>query len=243
MPAPAPAEQDTPSDPLETVLARIDALKESTTEKMARLEGRLDAIPPPAPPQAPPVAEPEKPKELSRAELRQQVEAGNLTDDQMAEILEHRSEKRAEERMQAAFKAQSDAQARDAAALAERAPYLESHPDIEREGTEDRAKLTREYTYLINTMGAPPGISTEVWACQRAFGPAVNLPERKREASQEAGGGGGEEPEPKSERWEKGLNANQIAGLRDGLARGGYKSTDDKFFKDVVGRMREKNKG
>lgn len=164
-------ETEVTPDPLETANKELA----SEREQRLRLEGRLEAMeakPDPAP------AKVEPPKELTRQQLREAVDNGQIDQDQM-ETLWSNQERDKTKREMSTMLDERDSR-RTAATLVETdtSKYLANHPDIRTVGTSEWNKLKGEYDYLIQ-LGHKDNKTTELAAMRAAFGP----PDRIRESS------------------------------------------------------------
>lgn len=132
-------------------------------------------------------------KELSAADLRAAVEAGQLTDDQAQEIrdrqAERRTDRRVDERVTATV-AQNSMVERNGAEIAR---YMAAVPELSDRSSAAFTKLSAEYNWLTDH-GHAKGASTELVAARAAFGPIADVEATakpgKRETHQETGGHG-----------------------------------------------------
>jgi len=161
-------------------------------EQRIRLEERLaaqEAKPGPA------AVEP--PKELTRVQLREAVDNGQIDQDQMETLWA--DQERAKTRREVA--ADNDARDRERQTTSviqtDTAKYLESHPEIRTQGSSDWNRLKSEYDYLVS-LGDKDNKTTELKAMRAAFGPHPirESSSRRRqtpsETSTSQGGAGGD---------------------------------------------------
>ncbi len=175
-------------DPNEALNSALAAEK----EQRIRLEERLAAQE-----AAPAPAQVEPPKELTRAQLREAVDNGQLDQDQMETMWADQREARTLRKVEE----QNDARdrKRDTANViqTDTAKYLNSHPDIRKQGSSDWNRLKGEYDYLVS-LGDPDDKTTELKAMRAAFGAADRIAEssasRRQTASETSGAQGGAGP-------------------------------------------------
>lgn len=137
----------------------------------------------------------EPPKRYTRAQLREAVTAGQITQDQADDIWDNQ------------LLEQAATVGRDSATQAERerridgdiAQYKRLKPEVMQDGHADRLRVRDEFNYLVS-LGHPKTKETELAAMRAAFGPLDRLQAAKQgrpgaEYHQEAGGGGGGRPQ------------------------------------------------
>ncbi len=149
-------------DPLEV------ANKELATEKeqRIRLEGRLEAMeakPEPAPAQV------EPPKELTRQQLQEAVDNGQIDGPQMETMWANQNEARILRKIEVRNDERDSQRTASTLVEADTAKHLVNHPDIRTVGTSDWNKLKTSYDYLIQ-LGHKDNKTTELAAMQAAFG-------------------------------------------------------------------------
>lgn len=218
-----PAESAKAKPAAEDVAQQIQSLRAELAaerEARARLEGKLEAKP---------AAEPPKPKDLTRAELRQAVDNGTLSEDRMAEILEQQAERRVAERLEAQMEAKLAAERGTEKRSAEVARYLERIPALAAKDSPEWQRVSREYRDLV-ALGAPEGAATEIAALRAVHGPAEKIPEKSRTERERHEETGGAADAPASHSWQKGLDRRQIRYYADRLDRGFYTGSDDPTF-------------
>ncbi len=103
--------------------------------------------------------------------------------------------------------------------------YKRLKPGITKNGSEDRDKVTEEYTYLIS-IGQPDNVSTELTAVRNVFGPVDKLNKKiELETHQETGTGS---PPAKAEHAVlKGLDQRQKDFYSKRIEIGVYKNWDE----------------
>lgn len=179
-------------------------------------------------------AEPER--DLTRAELRQAIDAGTMTEERADEILEAQMERRIATRTQQSVAQQLNLTQSQARIQTDIDRYLERMPDLAQKSGANWDRVAREYRYLTG-IGAPHGAATELAALRSAFGPAERIPEKTRETRERSeeslGSGSGSESESGARGgrgWTKGLNARQITHYQGQLDKGAYSGIDDPRF-------------
>jgi hypothetical protein len=218
-------------DDFNALKAQLDAGRTELAEMRGRLEEATKQ----------PVAAKEVPRDLTRAELREMVDRGDISEEQMHDRLEQQQERRLEAKLAGRLE-QHDAQTKGRTMLQETfAAYREKLGDsIDTPGHPNRQRLEREYKDLIMA-GFPAGDQTEITALARVFGPPTSVAERRNtsEVHREVGGGSGDETGEKAgASWERGLDARQKGYYQKLLDTGQYKGTNDPHFKADIKRLK-----
>ncbi len=174
---------------LETRAMTAEAEAKAEREARIRLEERLTA------------GETKKgeSKEVTRAQLQQEVEAGRLTQSMAddAWIAQHKETWKADMRQEASQQREEDQQNR---LIDEQfAAYTRACPEIQVDGSKERKNIVREFNELVR-MGQPNTISTQLIATKTILGPIDKLTElrSKREAHSETSTGASEGDRPAS---------------------------------------------
>ena len=175
-------------------------------------------------------AQAEAPKPVSRAELKQLVEDGKITQDAADAHWEKQVLDAAEKRGREAARGEVEGQQRELTVNNQLAEFKTLVPAAWATGSKERAKAEKEFSAL-RAMGFPDNKVTEVAALRAAFGdPEVIRASRSTgrngpgETFDEVGGGdrgesGGEQADGKP----KGLDARQEAHYTKLIQRGVYK--------------------
>ncbi len=168
-------------DPLAALTANNTALREENIRLTERINAAT-AIPGPT--------KATKEKVYTRIELAKLVEDGQITEVQADTVMDNqlRAEVRTEISEQTARGIKNSAIAVNVhTGLAEYKKYL---PDLNTPGSENRTKVTAEYSRLVNDFDMPPSEATELIALEKVFGPVSLLKPRKsgRQTHQETGG-------------------------------------------------------
>ncbi len=213
-----------PKARLDEVLAenrRKDAELQREREERIRAEERVKAT-----------KEPEK--VYTRAELLAAVEAGTISQAQADEISLAQAEKKIRQEVSQDVAAQAAQRELIARTNAEMQRYKTLVPDVIRDGTDARARVQAEYSYLIST-GSPAGASTELAALRAAFGSVERLEKRlskrsEHETHQESGGrprGDGGDKAGAKNGPPKGLPERYVGFYQRQIESGIYKGWDD----------------
>lgn len=163
---------------------------------------------------------PEKKEDsYSRAELLQMVENEQMTQLQADKLWQEQIEANVTGKILNAVNSR-DNKKTVSQALNE---YKTVKPELVRQGTEDREKVSEEYKYLIG-IGLPDGIETELAAVRNVFGPVDKLKKKlDLETHPETGGGA----PPNENKVADKLNARQRDYYQKRIDMGIYKDWDD----------------
>lgn len=172
------------------------------------------------------------PRQYSRTELNQLVADGKITQDAADAVWERQVEERATAKATEAATAVVAKREREATVAAQLKEYRELVPVAWETGSKERARVGREYEYLVKNLGYPGNQATEVAALRAAFGDPADI-RQARSAGRNGPGesheevGGGERPgdggEDKGDGPPKGLTARQKAYYETGISQGRYK--------------------
>ena len=166
-----------------------------------------------------------QPKETySRAELLSMVDDGQLSQLKADSLWESQIEKNVTEKVLQQVES-SNANSRVGRELDR---YIEIVPDLMKDGSEDRAKVATEFSYLVGH-GSPGDQSTQLAALRTVYGSIEKLSKKSTQhvgTHQETGGG--LKPEPKTEKGLlKTLSSREKAHYEKGIEKGLYKGWDD----------------
>jgi hypothetical protein len=184
----APSVEDV--ERLRGALSGLEAKLSREREERIRLEERTKAQEKSAPPEP----------EYSRAQLKQLVDAGTISEEQRDAVLDKQDRAREERLINETtrkFQQQSAQSARNQRISSQIDTYKSSFPDVMVEGSETRQKVQREYDFLVSVEGGPrsdeQGAIMELKAMRAALGPAEKVRETTRQRRQthaETGGAG-----------------------------------------------------
>lgn len=181
----APDQYQQTLDDLDRRHAELSTQLQQSREDVARLEGRLEAQPPP-----------EKPKEYTRAELREAVENETLTQDRADAIWETQLTDKVTREAAAAARAEAAALSRQEKHDAAVAKYTTAHPELADKSSAKFRRVEQKYRELL-AGGQPEGRSTELVALELTLGSAdipADTTDARRESHAETGGSGGGKP-------------------------------------------------
>jgi hypothetical protein len=170
--------------------------------------------------------EQDAPKEYTRAELRELVEAGKLNETQADEVMDRQLERRIMTKAEETFRATSETTTRAQRVEQVIDRYADAIPAVLTEGSAERERLVREYQYLIEH-GHPENKATQLAALRAAFGPVEKLQTKhaeSRETHMESGGSGGrDDTTDDADGPPKNLTAGQKAFYADAISKRVYK--------------------
>lgn len=166
--------------------------------------------------------------QITRAQLRQKVDANEMTETEAEQVWEGQFERRLGQRIETTVKtAIGEAQAVNTVSTQIDA-YREMMPEVITEGSSARQRIQDEYDFLTST-GAPDGLATQLQALRAAFGPIEALKkingERPETSHQDVGSGTGGEQENSDTRADgtpKGLTARQRTYYTSHVGTGKY---------------------
>ncbi len=206
--------------PLKAVEEQRDK-RESAERRAAEAEGYIKGQ------QAATAAQPAQtaaPKELTHAELRQAVDAQQMTEAEADQIRDRQIERRVEEKVAKRTETKIEDQAIADRTSAEMARYKEIIPELADNTSDTFGKVQTEFANLIS-YGMANDARTELIAVRAAFGDVSKLEkigqETARETHQETGGG--REPNTEgatSEGWPKGMSADSRTYYQDQINQG-----------------------
>lgn len=218
-------EPSTEDDSVERAFAaRLSSAREKDTAKISQLERDLQSereskI------RFEEQAKSNQPKETySRAELLSMVDDGQLSQLKADSLWESQIEKNVTEKVLQQVES-SNANSRVGRELDR---YIEFVPDLMKDGSENRAKVAKEFSYLVSH-GSPGDQSTQLAALRTVYGSIEKLSKKSTqhvETHQETGGG--HKPEPKTDKGLlKTLSSREKAHYEKGIEKGLYKGWDD----------------
>lgn len=181
---------------------------------------------------------------FTRVELRKLVTNGDITEDQMDEILETQLRKSIKEEAQAEISTTVSSATRAAKIDAELDRYVDAHPDLVEEGSDLRDRVAKEFAYLVNELGDGNNKVTELKAIRAVCGPLTKAKGRRPDPDSHEDIGGGRDTVGKGddgEGWAKGLNASEKKHYQKLIDNGMYKSATDKALlqeTDIIRRRR-----
>jgi hypothetical protein len=228
------AENRIPKERVDAMIAKAKAdaeAKAAAAEERARLESeRRKDLEARIQSTAPPAASPEK-APPTRAQLRQLVDEGQITQEQMDEEIERQIEARVSKKVSEV----QDTKSRAAQINEQIDRYSEKIPDIA-DPTSDNHKRLRSEFAALRKLGYANDATTELLALRATFGDVskVNIPEsgnkdREVDTSTHTGSGGegeAEEVEP-GKGPIKGLPKQYVDHYQKGIEAGRYSGWDD----------------
>ena len=215
-------------------LAALREKLQEQVERTARLEGEIQATRT-APSTPAPAAEP-VPKQFTRAELRQMVDQGTITEDEMLDRIEAQRDLRLTQHLEKTMTEKLAANQQETTLAQQFASYREVVEGLDTPSHPNRVRAEKEYKELL-VSGLPEGDSTQIAALKIAFGSPTKIRETtrdKRETHGESGGSSASGENKPGEQWTKGLKQPRIDYLKRQLEIGAYKNTDDPQFKDYI---------
>lgn len=166
-------------------------------------------------------------KEYSRAELQQAVDNGRMSQDEADRILEQQQQRKLDERVDRRVEEEASRRELQARLHSEIGKYTSVYPDILQEGSDNRARVAREFDRQVDVLGKPKNLQTELDALAVIFGPPETLSkgqDKPRETYQGVGSDGG--GEPKKDQGPK-LPAHVKDHYSKMIDKGMYKGWDD----------------
>lgn len=178
--------------PLDRLNEATGKLKEENArlqESMAALQASVQALKDGQAAQQPVQQQPQR--EYTRAELREFVSNGQLTQDQADDFWDQQQELKYERKIQAEIsKVRQDTEVNSGLQeiRSTLAKYKSVLPDVAVEGTEDRTKVRKEFHRLANLLGMPKQNSKEelrmqVLALENVFGTVDEVKAKKQRSS------------------------------------------------------------
>lgn len=175
-------------------------------------------------------AKAEEPKPMSRAELKQLVEDGKITQDAADAHWDRQVIETAKAEATKAARGEVEGQKREGAVKQQLAEYKQLVPAAYEAGTKERARAEKEFNKLVE-LGFPNNLATEVAAMRATFGDPEAIKAARSTGKSGPGEahvevGGGDRPSGKgadADGKPKGLSARQEAYYSDKISRGVYK--------------------
>jgi len=175
--------------------------------------------------------------EVSRADLLQAVDEGRITQADADARWERQLETKILGKAEDLVSQRTETQSRLSRVEAEIEAYKQAIPGVMDEGSEERAKVARNYRRLVNDRGLPQSRETEALALEMAFGSVERLSKvqsEPRETHNETGGG--DRPaEPLNQGEPKELSRDERNYYRDKVGPG-------KMYKDWKAAVEEVTK-
>lgn len=221
---PSGVDEGTSPDFTDAANARIRDLNSKRLAAEAKLAGALSAVKQPAAPAAP-AAAPQQQQFIPLSVLRQKVDAGEITQEQMDAVWENQIVARATQQALATFQSQAQGKSVEQ----QIAQYKELVPAIVEPGTPDRTRITKEFQTLVAN-GSPNNLATELAALRVVYGDVNRLAQRIKgrpagsEATQDGGSGTGDGGSTgKLSKFQEGLTPKQREYYRQQIDKGTYK--------------------
>ncbi len=233
-----PVLEDQDDPPVMVPQARLDQEIEKTrkAERAAdRYRGRVDALSAQPAPAATPSDEPKK---YTRGELRELVESGRMTSDQMEDRLDEQRDLNTASLVQSSVASAVRTTTLTTSIESQYSAYTEARPDVLVEGAADRDLVQQEYDFLVSQGDDPDALTTQVKAMRSAFGPidtvsskpglkVVQKKESHVETSSGGGGGGSRSKEANTSKAPADLSTDETAYYTDLIQRGIYAGWPD----------------
>lgn len=218
---------------------RDDALK-NLTAAFNQLKGKVEA-------QAEkPKTEEKAPakKVYTRAELRKGVNDGQITEDQMDEILERQAEERISAKFDERLKTETATGKRVAKIEAQIDTIIDANPDLKNNESDLFKKVAAKFNDLVNERGMDrKDLNTELMAMELVVGHAAPKGrKRELEAHEETGGAGGGHDrggDDSEAEWSKGIPAKNRDFFKQQIAKGLYTGVNDPRLKKQIERLRK----
>jgi hypothetical protein len=171
-PDPEPEPEQQPPDPVAVLEARLNEEREARL----RLEGEMRARNTPA--AAAPAAPPKK--KFTRAELRTAMENGQINEDQMEEVWSNQRDDTLREEFAVEMGRREREQSVGARVKGDTQQYIDTFPEVRRQGSDEWNRVKREFDYLVS-IGEAGDDTTQLKALRAALGPAERVPDRTAE--------------------------------------------------------------
>jgi len=213
-------------------------------DELARLSGKLEGIAEvvKSNPTTSASATPQ-PKIYTRGQLREMVNSGTITEDQMDEQLEMQLR----ESITANAEAQTDAKLYRATVegkvLGQIESYIDRNPKLKDKSSPVFQKVKKAFAELVELGDNAASTTTELKALKIALGPISSVRGKIKEPDtfEDTGGSGSAERSDESDSgWAKGLNAGQRDYYKTMLTKGLFKGSDDPNFKAEIEIARKK---
>lgn len=177
-------------------------------------------------------------KTYTRQELRKMVTDESISQDQMDEYLEAKLRNE----LQQDVMRNGTERDRTTRVTSEISRYKSLVPDVLKEGTDDRTKVSEEYQHLLG-IGQPATIGTELAALRSVFGPVEKLEKRKlagseRETFQDVGNGDRKPADGNTSGAPKNLPPRYKQYYEGMIAKGHYSGWDDPKIKKELDRAK-----
>lgn len=224
-------------DDTKTVVATVDP---SLVEALHSVAATLRDNAKPAP------AAEQKPQEYTRADLREAVTQGRITQDQADALWDDQLSRKVTEKAVAAARESTQTESTVARIEAELTRYEAAVPAVKDTNSNEFKKVKAEFDYLVG-LGLPKTKQTELAAARNVFGKidaleaaARNTGSREHDAGDHGGGAGGDGGSDGSV-W-KGVPADHRAYYREQIAKGFYKDENDPRLVKLLDRVRSRKK-
>jgi hypothetical protein len=213
-------------------------------DELARLSGKLEGIAEvvKSNPTASASATPQT-QTYTRSQLREMVNSGTITEDQMDEQLEMQLR----ESITAKAEAQTDAKLQKATiegkVLGQIDSYMERNPKLKDKSSPIYQRVKKAFDELVELGDDAGSMTTELKALKIALGANPSMQGKRKEPDtfEDTGGsGGGERLGESDSGWAKGLNAGQREYYKTMLTKGLFKGSDDPNFKAEIEIARKK---
>lgn len=170
-------------------------------------------------------------RDYTRAQLRDAVEQGQLTQDESDAIWERQTETKLENRLSSRLEERLKSERQGSWIQSEIDRYKTAIPDLMTPGSEDRTAIEREVGFQQQLMGQEKvTLQTELAALRARYGPSENLQQGRKpppESHEEGGSGAEEEDTKRTDGIPKGLTKREREYYQDKINKGLYKGWDD----------------
>ena len=171
-----------------------------------------------------------KTQDISRTDLRRQVDDGSLTEDQMSEILERQSERRIRQETALENAATVSASVEQGRLQAEIDKYIAFKPELRVDGSKELLEVGKEAAVQAQFTGqATNSFVTQVAALRAVYGPSDQLQAATKPAPEthEEGGGDDGDAEIRQDGTAKGLTKRERDFCERQVESGVYKTMDE----------------
>lgn len=215
-------------------------------KQLAALRGKVDGLAQASPPaqKAAPKAEAPKPK-YSRAQLREMVNNGTITEDQMDEQLEKQLREQISYETRSTLAQEVSAAKTQSKVETQIESYMSKYPSLNDKSSDTFKKVEKAFNSLTALGDPSDSAATELKALMVALGPveASRVPQgvdKRPETFQETGGSApSDSPSAEGPEWAKGLTGGQRNYYKGLIDKGIYKGFNDPQLKsDLEGARR-----
>jgi len=171
-----------------------------------------------------------KTEDISRTDLRRQVDEGTLTEDQMSEILERQSERRIHQESERKYSDAMSVTAEQSRLQAEIDRYVAFKPELRVDGSKELLEVAKEAEVQSQFTGqASNSFVTQVAALRAVFGPSDQLKAGVKPVPEthEEGGGDDGDIDLRNDGTAKGLTKRERDFAQRQVAAGVFKTLEE----------------